>query len=203
MQGRFLGTITHNTSVPSWVGQKYAEMWYFHVFYIGGLVFFLQWYHFKMFILHCLHLILQIKGAHKNDENTCENYPGYNKCSNVWNQGFLKRSKLHRFIKWIEPRHHIRRQACFSFFSVLIAPFTMYQKPVIAHCPWPSSQFNKWHTQHLWLSSSLIGSITRKQPLVHSPSHQRTTVSPQGLFYYVLSLKKLRLKFCVRHWLWF
>jgi hypothetical protein len=28
----------------------------------------------------------------------------------------------------------------------------------IVHCPWPSSQFNKWHAHNLWLSSSLLGS---------------------------------------------
>jgi hypothetical protein len=32
----------------------------------------------------------------------------------------------------------------------------MYQKPVIDHRPWPSSQFNKWHAQNKLLSSSLI-----------------------------------------------
>jgi hypothetical protein len=42
----------------------------------------------------------------------------------------------------------------FLFFC--LAPFTMYQKPVIDHCPWPSSQFNKWHAQNKLLSSSLI-----------------------------------------------
>jgi hypothetical protein len=26
----------------------------------------------------------------------------------------------------------------------------------IVHCPWPSSQFNKWHAHNLWLSSSLV-----------------------------------------------
>jgi hypothetical protein len=32
----------------------------------------------------------------------------------------------------------------------------MYQNPVIDHCPWPLSQFNKWHAQNKLLSSSLI-----------------------------------------------
>jgi hypothetical protein len=45
----------------------------------------------------------------------------------------------------------------------------MYQKPVIDHCPWPSSQFNKWHAQNKLLSSSLISYCHREQPLVHSP----------------------------------
>jgi hypothetical protein len=47
----------------------------------------------------------------------------------------------------------------------------MYQKPVIDHCPWPSSQFNKWHAQNKLLSSSLIV-ITSG-----TPSHQRTIVA--------------------------
>jgi hypothetical protein len=38
----------------------------------------------------------------------------------------------------------------------------MYQKPVIDHCPWPSSQFNNWHAQNELLSSSLIDH--RQQP---------------------------------------
>jgi hypothetical protein len=42
----------------------------------------------------------------------------------------------------------------FLFFSVL--HHAMYQKPVIDHCPWPPSQFNKWHAQNKLLSSVLI-----------------------------------------------
>jgi hypothetical protein len=62
----------------------------------------------------------------------------------------------------------VRYPAGFTFFFFFcVAPFTMYQKPVIDHCPWPSSQFNKWHAQNKLLSSSLIGH--REQPLVHSP----------------------------------
>jgi hypothetical protein len=43
----------------------------------------------------------------------------------------------------------------------------MYQKPVIDHCPWPSSQFNKWHAQNKLLSSPLIviGSSLGSLPL--------------------------------------
>jgi hypothetical protein len=42
------------------------------------------------------------------------------------------------------------------FLSFCLSPFTLYQKPVIDHCPWPSSQFNNWHAQNKLLSSSLI-----------------------------------------------
>jgi hypothetical protein len=42
------------------------------------------------------------------------------------------------------------------FLFFYLAPFILYQKPVIDHCPWPSSQFNKWHAQNELLSSSLI-----------------------------------------------
>jgi hypothetical protein len=69
------------------------------------------------------------------------------------------------------------------FFSSSLAPFTMYQKPVIDHCPWPSSQFNKWHAQNKLLSSSLIGAGSREQPLVHPPSNQRTIVAARLVFY--------------------
>jgi hypothetical protein len=54
---------------------------------------------------------------------------------------------------------------------------------VLHHLPCTKSQFNKWHTQHLWLCSSLFGSITREQPLVHSPSHQGTIVATRLQFY--------------------
>jgi hypothetical protein len=54
------------------------------------------------------------------------------------------------------------------FFFFCLAPFTMYQNPVIDHCPWPSSPFNKWHAQNVLLSSSFIH-CHREQPLVHSP----------------------------------
>jgi hypothetical protein len=38
---------------------------------------------------------------------------------------------------------------------------------MIDHCPWPSSQFNKWHAQNKLLSSSLIviGSSPGSLPL--------------------------------------
>jgi hypothetical protein len=43
----------------------------------------------------------------------------------------------------------------------------MYQKPVIDHCPWPSSQFNKWHAQNQLLSSSLF--VTGSSPWFTPP----------------------------------
>jgi hypothetical protein len=52
---------------------------------------------------------------------------------------------------------------------------TLYQKPVIDHCPWPSSQFNKWHAQNKLLSSSLI--VIGSSPWFTPPSHQRTIVA--------------------------
>jgi hypothetical protein len=52
---------------------------------------------------------------------------------------------------------------------------------IVRNCPWPSSQFNKWHTQHSWLASSLTSSIK-----VHSPSHQRTIVVARLVLYFYL-----------------
>jgi hypothetical protein len=65
-------------------------------------------------------------------------------------------------------------------FFLCLAPFTMYQKPGIDHCPWrPSSQFNKWHAQNKLLSSSLIfiGSMHLVHSPPHQPRHQRTIVA--------------------------
>jgi hypothetical protein len=67
------------------------------------------------------------------------------------------------------------------FFFFCLTPFTLYKKPVIDHCPWPSSQFSKWHAQNKLLSSSLnchregaaLGSLT---------PHTSEPLSPQGLF---------------------
>jgi hypothetical protein len=43
------------------------------------------------------------------------------------------------------------------------------------HCPWPSSQFNKWQAQNKLLSSSLI--VIGNSPLFTPPSDQRTIVA--------------------------
>jgi hypothetical protein len=59
--------------------------------------------------------------------------------------------------------------------------FTLYQKPVIDHCPWPSSQFNNWQAQNKLLSSSLIVAA-----LGSTPPHTSEPLSPQGLFYWCL-----------------
>jgi hypothetical protein len=48
-------------------------------------------------------------------------------------------------------------------------------KPVIDHCPWPSSQFNKWHAQNKLLSSSLI--VIGSSPWFTPPSNQQTIVA--------------------------
>jgi hypothetical protein len=55
----------------------------------------------------------------------------------------------------------------------------MYQKPVIDHCPWPLSQFNKWHAQNKLLSSSLI--VIGSSPWF-TPPHTSEPLSPQGLY---------------------
>jgi hypothetical protein len=55
----------------------------------------------------------------------------------------------------------------------------MYQKPVIDHCPWTSSQFNKWHAQNKLLSSSLI---VIGAALGSLPPQSSEPLSPQGLF---------------------
>jgi hypothetical protein len=56
----------------------------------------------------------------------------------------------------------------------------MYQKPVIDHCPWPSSQFNKWHAQNKLLSSSLI--VIGSSPWFTPPSNQRTIVAARLVY---------------------
>jgi hypothetical protein len=67
----------------------------------------------------------------------------------------------------------------FLFFLSCTMAFTLYQKPVIDHCPWPSSQFNKWHAKNKLLI--VIGS---------SPwfTHTSEPLSPQGLFHLVLEI---------------
>jgi hypothetical protein len=42
------------------------------------------------------------------------------------------------------------------FFFFCLAQFTMYQKPLNDHCPWPSSQINKWHAQNQYSSSLIV-----------------------------------------------
>jgi hypothetical protein len=64
-------------------------------------------------------------------------------------------------------------------FLLCLAPFTMYQKPVIDHYPWPSSQFNKWHAQNKLISSSLI--VIGSSPWF-TPPQTSDPLSPQGLF---------------------
>jgi hypothetical protein len=59
----------------------------------------------------------------------------------------------------------------------------MYQKPVIDHCPWPSSQFNKCHAQNKLLSSSLI--VIGSSPWFTSP-HTSEPLSPQDLLLYTI-----------------
>jgi hypothetical protein len=56
----------------------------------------------------------------------------------------------------------------------------MYQKSVIDHCPWPSSQFNKWHAQNQLLSSSHI--VIGSSPWFTPPSNQRTIVAARLVF---------------------
>jgi hypothetical protein len=56
----------------------------------------------------------------------------------------------------------------------------MYQKPVIDHCPWPSSQINKWHAQNKLLSSSL--NIGHRSSPWFTPPHTSEPLSPQGMF---------------------
>jgi hypothetical protein len=59
-----------------------------------------------------------------------------------------------------------------------LAPFILYQKPVIDHCPWPSSQFNKWHALNKLLSSPhliVIGSSPLFTPLTPANHCRRKT----------------------------
>jgi hypothetical protein len=69
----------------------------------------------------------------------------------------------------------------------------MYQKPVIDHCPWPSSQFNKWHVQNELLSSSLI--VIGSSSL---PPHTSEPLSPQGLYIIIIMVFLRRNKICFR-----
>jgi hypothetical protein len=41
----------------------------------------------------------------------------------------------------------------FFLFFFCFAPFTLYQKPVTDHCPWPSSQFDQVHS--IWSTATL------------------------------------------------
>jgi hypothetical protein len=52
-----------------------------------------------------------------------------------------------------------------------LSPFTMYQKPVIDHCPWPSSQFNKWHAQRI--NYFLLQLLSWSSPGITPYSHHR------------------------------
>jgi hypothetical protein len=70
------------------------------------------------------------------------------------------------------PCEPCRRQACFIF----LLSCTIYFVPKSCdHCPWPSSQFNKWQAQNKLLSSSLI--VIGSTPWFTPPSHQRTIVA--------------------------
>jgi hypothetical protein len=62
----------------------------------------------------------------------------------------------------------------------------MYQKPVIDHCPWPSSQFNKWHAQNELLSSSLI--FIGSSPWFTPPSNQQTIVAARLVAIGIISI---------------
>jgi hypothetical protein len=72
----------------------------------------------------------------------------------------------------------VKKGITFSFFSVF------HHLLWIVHCPWPSSQFNKWHARNLWLSSSLIGSIYigSASPWFTPPSHQRPVVAARLVY---------------------
>jgi hypothetical protein len=51
------------------------------------------------------------------------------------------------------------------------SPTALYFVPKAGyHCPWPSSQFNKWQAQNKLLSSSLI--VIGSSPRFTPPSHQ-------------------------------
>jgi hypothetical protein len=63
----------------------------------------------------------------------------------------------------------VRYPAGFTFFLSRTILNTLYQKPVIDHCPWPSSQFNKWHAQN-----KLLSYCHREGSLPPPPQHQRT-----------------------------
>jgi hypothetical protein len=72
---------------------------------------------------------------------------------------------------------------------------TIYQKPVIDNCPWPSSQFNKWHAQNKLLSSSLIvigsmalGSLPPQTSEPLSRSRSRSRFRSRSYYYLVVSL---------------
>jgi hypothetical protein len=64
----------------------------------------------------------------------------------------------------------------------------MYQMPVIDHCHWPSSQFNKWHAQNKLLSSSLIA--IGSSPWFTPPSNQRTIVAARLVMVLVSHFQK-------------
>jgi hypothetical protein len=58
------------------------------------------------------------------------------------------------------------------------------------HCPWRSSQFNKWHAQNKLHSSLIV--IWREQPALGSlPPHTSEPLSLQGLFVQLLPGRKM------------